>query len=68
MGCSSDKETKINVEELYQIKGLPIPETLCYENNFEKEAYFSINLIRNEPKLFIPQIKEMKSTYHSYSV
>ena len=53
MGCSSDKETKVNVEELYLSKGLPMPEALEYENNFEREAYMSINLIRNEPKTFL---------------
>ena len=60
MGCSSDKESRINVEEVYRTKGLPMPEALEYENNFEKESYMSINLIRNEPKLFIVQIKEVK--------
>jgi hypothetical protein len=54
MGCSSDKEGRVNVEELYRTKGLPMPEALEYENNFEKEAYMAINLIRNEPAIFIP--------------
>jgi hypothetical protein len=54
MGCSSDKEMRINIEEEYIKKGLPIPDVLDYENNFEKEAYMTINLIRNDPKMFIP--------------
>ena len=65
MGCSSDKEARINVEELYRTKGLPMPEALEYENNFEREAYMTINLIRNEPKIFITQIKEVKGIFHS---
>ena len=63
MGCASDKEARVNVEELYRTKGLPMPEALEYENNFEKEAYMTINLIRNEPKIFIAQIKEVKSMF-----
>lgn len=53
MGCASDKEGRINVEEVYGTKGLPMPEALEYENNFEKESYMAINLIRNDPKIFI---------------
>ena len=61
MGCSAGKQNSINIEEEYTKKGLPIPEALEYENNFEKEAYMSINLLRNDPKIFINQIREVKS-------
>ena len=54
MGCGSSKSNGINIEEEYTKKGLPLPETLEYENNFEKEAYMTMNLLRNDPKFFIP--------------
>ena len=60
MGCTSDK-TKFNVEEEYRNRGLPMPDPSSFENNFEKESYMSINLIRLEPKLFIPMVKEVRS-------
>ena len=41
-----------------------MPDHSLFENNFEKEAYMSINLIRLEPKLFIPMVKEVKSKLH----
>ena len=61
MGCSSNKEQRLNVEDMYKQKNLPMPEQSQYENNFEKEAFMTINLLRSDPKLFIPQIREVKS-------
>ena len=42
------------------MKKLPVPEPSMYENEFEKEAFMTINLIRNCPKEFIPFVKEIK--------
>lgn len=60
MGCSANKEQRLNIEVIYKQKNLPMPDPSHYENNFEKEAFMTINLLRHEPKLFIPQIREIK--------
>lgn len=62
MGCSQDK-SKFNVEEAYRNQGLPMPDPKMFENNFEKEAFMSINLIRHDPKVFIPMVKQVKSKF-----
>ena len=67
MGCSSNKEQRFNVEAIYTQKMLPLPENNQYENSFEKEAFMTINLMRHDPKLFIPLIREVKSIYSSNS-
>lgn len=53
MGCAGSKN-RVNVEIIYRSKGLPMPEAMEYECVFEKEAFMAINLIRVDPKLFIP--------------
>ena len=63
MGCSSNKEQRLNVEAIYTQKNLPLPDQNLYENSFEKEAFMTINLFRHEPKLFIPLIREVKSKW-----
>lgn len=63
MGCAGGKN-RVNVEIIYRSKGLPMPEAMEYECVFEKEAFMAINLIRVDPKLFIPQIKEVRSNFH----
>lgn len=61
MGCGSSKEGPLNIEQMYRQKNLPMPQGTEYENNFEKEAYMTINLIRQDPKAFISHIREAKS-------
>ena len=61
MGCSATKSgSSYNVEHEYKAKKLPMPDGTEYENEFEKEAFMMINLMRHEPKHFIAHIKEMK--------
>ena len=60
MGCSSTKGSSFNVEQEYKAKKLHVPDASEYENEFEKEAFLMINLVRHEPKRFIAHVKEMK--------
>lgn len=53
MGCSGAKPQRFNVEQEYKNRELPIPDGKEYENNFEKEVFMTINLLRKEPKFFI---------------
>lgn len=68
MGCTSEKERRFNVEEHYRNKGLPLPDGKEFENNFEKEAFMTINLLRLEPKIFISHIRDIKSNTFPYSI
>ena len=61
MGCSSTKHGSFNVEQEYKTKKLTMPEGYEYENEFEKEAFMMINLLRFEPKRFIAHVKQMRS-------
>jgi hypothetical protein len=60
MGCSDSKQAPLDMTAIYTQKGLPLPDSSIYENEFEKETFMAINLIRVDPKLLIPQIKEIK--------
>ncbi len=60
MGCKSGKPDGFNIETEYKNKSLPMPDPTDFENEFEKEAYFAINVLRANPKVLLPQIKEMK--------
>ena len=56
MGCTSTKESVVTIEQAYKEKKLPMPEPTDYENEFEKIAYMTINLIREDPKSFIKKV------------
>ena len=60
MGCESSKQLAYNVEQEYKMNKLPMPECRLFENQFEKEAFMAINLIRNSPKSFVQFVKEIK--------
>jgi hypothetical protein len=61
MGCADSKgHNTYNVEAEYVKRGLPQPWSGEYENQFEKEAFMTINLIRSDPKIFIDQIKVVR--------
>ena len=60
MGCTSSRPEQFNIEEEYRKKNLPMPDATLFENDFEKEAYFTVNLFRADPKLLIKQIKDVK--------
>ena len=38
---------------------LPQPFSADYQNNFEKEVFMAINMLRNNPKSFIPHIQRI---------
>ena len=60
MGCTSGKAKAYKIDEEYaKNNNLPLPETSLYENEFEKEAYMTVNLFRANPKEFIPIIREV---------
>jgi hypothetical protein len=61
MGCAQTRPPTYNVVHEYTQAKLTVPENSEYENEFEKEAFMMINLIRHEPKKFITQIKMVKS-------
>jgi hypothetical protein len=62
MGCGSSKEVVvIDLNEESKKRNLPVPDPKFYENEFEKDIFITINLIRTEPKLLIPYIKNIKS-------
>ena len=51
MGCSSNKPDQgFDLQAEYAKKNLPAPEQGTFENEFEKEAYLVVNLIRADPK------------------
>jgi hypothetical protein len=55
MGCGLNREAVVldlNAES--QKRNLPVPDPKLYENEFEKDIYITINLIRTDPKLLIP--------------
>ena len=61
MGCSDSKNSNLfNVEAEYIKKALVQPWGGEYENQFEKEAFMAINLIRNDPGMFNEQIKVVR--------
>ena len=62
MGCADSKsQNTYNVEAEYVKRGLPQPWSGEYENQFEKEAFMAINLIRSDPKMFNEQIKIVRA-------
>lgn len=61
MGCSESRPPTFNVIHEYTQVKLTVPNNTEYENDFEKEAFMMINLIRHEPKKFVTHVKLMKS-------
>lgn len=60
MGCENTKPDTFNIEEEYRRKNLPMPDTTMFENEFEKEAFMTINLLRTDPKILIAHVKTIK--------
>lgn len=60
MGCSSSAHEGYCLVTDYKRRGLPEPDPKLYQNDFEKEAYMTINLLRVDPKSMIPQVKAFK--------
>ena len=40
----------------YTSLGLNQPFSSDYENNFEKEVFMTINILRNNPRSFVPHV------------
>ena len=59
--CSSKKPENFSIEEEYRRLNLPMPDPTAFESGFEKEAFFTVNVFRADPKIMIPFIKEAKS-------
>ncbi len=57
MGCGSSTNSGFNIELEYIKIGVPLPANYVFENEFEKHTYMTVNLLRFNPRLFIPQIK-----------
>ena len=61
MGCGASKsDPSQDIAQEYAKKGLPVAEMGAYDNEFEREAYQVVNLLRTDPKSMIPHIKEVK--------
>ena len=60
MGCESSKPNTFNIEEEYRKKNLPMPDSAMFEDEFEKEAFMTINVLRTDPKMLISHIKTIK--------
>ena len=56
MGCNQSKPAEEPFGIRYQKANLPQPFSSDYQNNFEKEIFMAINMLRNNPKSFIPHI------------
>lgn len=63
MGCTSDKQVRFDIHTMYKDKNLPMPQPSEYENDFEKEAFMAINLLRQDPKAFIAELRKVKSKF-----
>jgi len=61
MGCTSEKQTVDERPLLvrYTELKLNMPFSSDTENSFEKEIYFAINMLRNNPRNFIPHVQRV---------
>ena len=65
MGCKQASPKAYNIEEEYKHANLAVPDKTEYENEFEREAFMMINLLRHNPKNFVVQVKQMKGMIDS---
>lgn len=68
MGCKSSKPDTFNIEAEYRQLNLPPIDAKAFENEFEKEAYIAINVLRANPKILLPQIKSVKGKKASFRI
>ena len=61
MGCGATKERNDERPLLvrYSEQKLNMPFSSDTENNFEKEIFMAINLLRNNPRSFIPYVQRV---------
>mmetsp|Transcript_14694 Transcript_14694/g.25013 ORF Transcript_14694/g.25013 Transcript_14694/m.25013 type:complete len:176 (-) Transcript_14694:261-788(-) len=60
-GCASSKETSMDLNKIFHTKKLREPWSDDYQNTFEKEIYYAINIFRSEPSLFIGPVGDLKT-------
>ncbi len=51
----------LSLTEQYVKMGYLMPSTTEYDNEFEKQLFFAINILRANPASFVPYIKEAKN-------
>ncbi len=68
MGCKAAKPENFSIEDEYRKRNLPMPDVSAFENGFEREAFFTANMLRTDPKMLIPYIKEVKGKYQKLRV
>jgi hypothetical protein len=56
MGCDESKQQACLTEQ-YIKADLRMPSMQEYDNEFEKQIYFAINLCRHEPSRAIPSVR-----------
>ena len=62
MGCTSTKQENVDSRPImvrYTEQKLNMPFSSDTENSFEKEIFFAINLLRNNPRSFIPHVQRV---------
>ena len=61
MGCTAEKE-KVDVRPLevrYKAAGYAVPFSCDYENDFEKQIFYAINMLRAKPKTFVTHVQRV---------
>ena len=61
MGCTNETAT-IDTRPLgvrYAGMGLNQPFSVDYQNEFEKDLFFAINMLRFNPKSFVPHVQRV---------
>ena len=56
MGCAATKPKTVDTRPLqirYGELNLPMPFSTDYENEFERDLFFAINMLRHNPKSFV---------------
>ena len=62
MGCASTKQKTEDTRPLmvrYSEQKLNMPFSTDTENSFEKDIFFAINILRNNPRSFIPHVQRV---------
>ena len=62
MGCGSSGE-EMTLAQQFAAAGLPEPIFQNYENEFEKNIYYAINLCRANPKSFVSVVNQVKDSH-----
>ena len=62
MGCNpstlASKTLIPNMENRYRDARLPYPDVQNYKNDFEREFFMLVNMLRDNPNSFVPFIKQ----------